>query len=422
MVDQADWIRHLFLTIAAVIPWVLVFLRSPRVREPLFHGLAASAGIITLALNGVLVDDPYISRIVGSMAALLGYEAFRRLNLVATARTALALSGGITLFFALASDGALMEGASYLPVFSLRTLAYIVLIGATVRISRDPLLYATDRSRSFAMLFEIVGWITSMMFVYAEVRDAAMNTLVGGSDHIVYAACGAGLAAMAAASACVWLITGYRKSGPLTFAAVVMSYLVTAVWIAEMSWFRMNADYVPFMNVRMGTGLLVAVALSVFFWRPNHTISQIYRTLAALGIVAITFILASTESVWSLWISYVNAQDTHQQSMLLNKLHLVLSGVWILYGIIVVVIGFLRDVRSIRLGGIALLGLAILKVFFYDLNSLEQPYRIVSFIALGVILLGASYLYTRYRSIIIGSSSSSLEGAEQESTPEEGSV
>ncbi|MBK6291966.1 MAG: DUF2339 domain-containing protein [Ignavibacteria bacterium] len=57
------------------------------------------------------------------------------------------------------------------------------------------------------------------------------------------------------------------------------------------------------------------------------------------------------------------------ESALLNKLHLVLSGVWILYGIVVVVIGFMRDVRSIRLGGIALLGLAILKVFLYDLNS-----------------------------------------------------
>lgn len=420
--DQEQWVQHIFLTVAAIIPWVLVFLRSPRISEPMFHGLVASAGIVTLSLNGVLVDDPNISRIVGSLAALVGYEAFRRLNLVSTARTALALSGGITLFFALASDGTLMEGASYLPVFSLRTLAYIVLIGATVRISRDPLLYATDRSRSFAMLFEIVGWMTSMMFVYTEVRDATMHSMVANSDHLSYVATGLGLAATAVASACTWLITGYRNGGPLTLAAVFTSYCVAALWLVNVSYFLLGQNYVPFVNVRMGTGMIVVVALSVFFWRPNHSLAQYYRTIAALGIVAITFVLASTESVWSLWISFINAQDTFEESMLLNKLHLVLSGVWILYGIIVVVIGFLRDVRSIRLGGIALLGLAILKVFLYDLNSLEQPYRIVSFIALGIILLGASYLYTRYRSIIIGSSSSSLEGAEQESTPEEGSV
>ncbi|MBK6291967.1 MAG: hypothetical protein IPF59_09485 [Ignavibacteria bacterium] len=151
-----------------------------------------------------------------------------------------------------------------------------------------------------------------MMFIYVEVRDAVMNTLIGGSEHIQYAACGVGgLAATAATSAGVWLITGYRNSGPLTFAAVIMSYIVAAAWIIEMSWFRLNADYTAFMNVRMGTGLIVALALSVFFWRPNHTISQVYRTIAALGIVATTFILASTESVWSLWIAYVNAQTTY---------------------------------------------------------------------------------------------------------------
>lgn len=422
--DSEQWIQHLFLTLAAIIPWVLVYLRAPHINDSLFHGVVASAGIITLSLNGVVVDDPNVSRIVGSVAALVGYVAFRRLKLVATARTALVLSGGITLFFALASNGALMEEASYMPVLSLRTLAYIVVIGATVFIARSQLLLTSARTRPFAMLFEIVGWSTSMLFVYVEVRDAVMNTLIGGSEHVQYAAYGVGLAATAATSACVWLITGYRNSGPLTFAAVIMSYIVAAAWIIEMSWFRLNADYTALINVRMGTGLIVALALSVFFWRPNHTISQVYRTIAALGIVATTFILASTESVWSLWIAYVNAQTTYEESSLLNTLHLVLSGVWILYGIIVVVVGFLRDVRSIRLGGIALLGLAILKVFLYDLNSLEQPYRIVSFIALGVILLGASYLYTRYRSIIIGSSSSpsSSEGAEQSSTPEEGSA
>lgn len=422
--DSEQWIQHLFLTLAAIIPWALVYLRAPRINDSLFHGVVASAGIITLSLNGVVVDDPNVSRIVGSVAALVGYVAFRRLKLVATARTALVLSGGITLFFALASNGALMEEASYMPVLSLRTLAYIVVIGATVFIARSQLLLTSARTRPFAMLFEIVGWMTAMMFVYVEVRDATMHSMVANSDHVSYVATGLGLAATAVAGACTWLITGYRNGGALTLAAVLTSYCVAALWLVNVSYFLLGQNYVPFVNVRMGTGVIVAVALSVFFWRPNHSLAQYYRTIAALGIVAITFVLASTESVWSLWISFINAQTTDEENTLLNKLHLVLSGVWIIYGIIVVVIGFLRDVRSIRLGGIALLGLAILKVFLYDLNSLEQPYRIVSFIALGVILLGASYLYTRYRSIIIGSSSSpsSSEGAEQSSTPEEGSA
>jgi uncharacterized membrane protein len=43
-----------------------------------------------------------------------------------------------------------------------------------------------------------------------------------------------------------------------------------------------------------------------------------------------------------------------------------------------------------------LLYLAIGKVFIFDLSFLQQPYRIVSFFGLGLILLLVSLLYTRF--------------------------
>jgi uncharacterized membrane protein len=39
----------------------------------------------------------------------------------------------------------------------------------------------------------------------------------------------------------------------------------------------------------------------------------------------------------------------------------------------------------------------ILKLFLYDLRNLETIYRILSFVALGLILLGVSWIYTRFR-------------------------
>ena len=41
--------------------------------------------------------------------------------------------------------------------------------------------------------------------------------------------------------------------------------------------------------------------------------------------------------------------------------------------------------------------MCVLKLFLYDLRNLETPYRILSFIALGLILLGVSWVYTRFR-------------------------
>jgi len=39
----------------------------------------------------------------------------------------------------------------------------------------------------------------------------------------------------------------------------------------------------------------------------------------------------------------------------------------------------------------------VLKLFLYDLRQLETVNRILSFIVLGLILVGVSWMYTRFR-------------------------
>ena len=41
-------------------------------------------------------------------------------------------------------------------------------------------------------------------------------------------------------------------------------------------------------------------------------------------------------------------------------------------------------------------GITVLKVFIVDFSQLDSVYRIVSSVALGLLLMGASYLYQRY--------------------------
>jgi len=66
-------------------------------------------------------------------------------------------------------------------------------------------------------------------------------------------------------------------------------------------------------------------------------------------------------------------------------------------GVILLAAGFpLRD-RVLRISGLALLLACILKLFVWDLRHLETLPRIFSFIVLGVILLGVSWIYTRFR-------------------------
>ena len=74
-----------------------------------------------------------------------------------------------------------------------------------------------------------------------------------------------------------------------------------------------------------------------------------------------------------------------------------LSAFWAVVGLTGIVLGLLRDVRLLRLGGLALLLLAAAKVFAYDLSELESIYRALSFIALGLLLLGGAFAYQRIR-------------------------
>jgi hypothetical protein len=71
--------------------------------------------------------------------------------------------------------------------------------------------------------------------------------------------------------------------------------------------------------------------------------------------------------------------------------------VWGIEGVVLLGAGFpLRD-RVLRLSGLTLLLGCILKLFLWDLRHLETLPRILSFIVLGLFLVGVSWIYTRFR-------------------------
>jgi uncharacterized membrane protein len=75
----------------------------------------------------------------------------------------------------------------------------------------------------------------------------------------------------------------------------------------------------------------------------------------------------------------------------------VLTVAWGLEGLMLLAAGFPLNERVLRLSGLALLAGCIGKLFVWDLRHLETLPRIVSFLALGLILVGVSWIYTRFR-------------------------
>ncbi|MCH7604833.1 DUF2339 domain-containing protein [Patescibacteria group bacterium] len=73
-----------------------------------------------------------------------------------------------------------------------------------------------------------------------------------------------------------------------------------------------------------------------------------------------------------------------------------LSAIWAIYSILLIVLGIFKRVRVLRLAGLALFWIVILKVFIVDVFGIGGIFRVASLMSLGVILLVTGYLYQRY--------------------------
>jgi Ca2+/Na+ antiporter len=71
------------------------------------------------------------------------------------------------------------------------------------------------------------------------------------------------------------------------------------------------------------------------------------------------------------------------------------SAWFLIAGTALLAVGFRRRSALLRWQGLVLLAVTIFKVFLLDTSTLSQGYRIVSFLALGALLLGVSFAYQR---------------------------
>lgn len=79
---------------------------------------------------------------------------------------------------------------------------------------------------------------------------------------------------------------------------------------------------------------------------------------------------------------------------------LAVSVLWALFASVLMAVGFARASRAARFASFGLYGLTLMKVFLFDMSELQTIYRVVSFLMLGLLLVIASFVYSRFRSRI----------------------
>ena len=75
--------------------------------------------------------------------------------------------------------------------------------------------------------------------------------------------------------------------------------------------------------------------------------------------------------------------------------HTAVSAAWGAVGLALLVAGLRRGARDLRIGGLALLGASLAKLFLYDLANLSSITRAMSFLAVGAVLLVGGFFYQR---------------------------
>ncbi len=135
--------------------------------------------------------------------------------------------------------------------------------------------------------------------------------------------------------------------------------------------------------------LLDFAVLIAFFGALARVLGKARRTGAgalalAVALVALWFYLTfETSSALTLWLPRMRAGGV--------------SIVWALYALGLLIAGIQRGARGLRYPGLALFAIVMIKVFFFDLDHLDQLYRIIAFVVLGLLFLSGSLLYLKFQ-------------------------
>ncbi|MEL7002481.1 MAG: DUF2339 domain-containing protein, partial [Bacteroidota bacterium] len=76
------------------------------------------------------------------------------------------------------------------------------------------------------------------------------------------------------------------------------------------------------------------------------------------------------------------------------------SILWGVYSLALITLGIYKRLKHVRVLAIALFGITLLKLFFFDLAGLNTISKTIVFVALGVLLLIISFLYNKYKHLI----------------------
>lgn len=228
--------------------------------------------------------------------------------------------------------------------------------------------------------------LSSEVFTFVHSADPR-NNLRTLSLIILWAACGLAL-----------LLDGTRRGWTWSrIGGYALMVLAAGTALVELNYshamIQRGVSH-PVLNYSFGAFALGVIAFYLSAWVITRNMDKLYETerlLAPALIVGANFL--------SLW-AFSSEVLTFIGSGYGRNMGLTL--LWATYALVLIAVGIAGKWRWVRLGGLALVSIAIMKLFIFDTFTLDRGYRVAAYLTLGTLLLIAGFVYHKYADLIKG--------------------
>jgi uncharacterized membrane protein len=212
-----------------------------------------------------------------------------------------------------------------------------------------------------------------------------------------------GLAAFVRRDAAAWAASAAWGATLVALAALEVLTVIAPTRRLAVDASRVGS-VVPLLNGESLALVAIAVALGVAAWlfRRRPTTQPLVTARTVMQLAGAAAASAGVTLVYLISIAIVDAFQARLGSgtasdEIATQAQVALSIAWVLIGAGAFATGLVRRISLARVFGLGLLSAATIKVFLFDLSSLDVAYRVLSFIGLGGVLLASSFVAARFR-------------------------
>jgi uncharacterized membrane protein len=179
-------------------------------------------------------------------------------------------------------------------------------------------------------------------------------------------------------------------------AMIAVNVIAVLLSLREILTSRYGAQpHFPFVSADFGMALIALVLLAAVAYASlriaRDEVTLLWAQLSGGTVIVINLValLTGVREMKALWpVTPSNPEAQLQQA-------LGVSAFLMVYGAILLAIGFWKRTSFVRWQALILLVFTIGKTFLYDMRNLSQGYRVVSFLGLGALLMAVSFAYQK---------------------------